>query len=277
MKRQGSNIFRQGGQATTELIVALFVLVPLFFLSVYIAKYFDIKQSAIQASRYAAFERSWDPEKTIKTDAALQEEVQARFFSTRRDIAYRDRPGLLGDQDRVPLWTDLTQANLLGNFTDVQLQWDNSQSLTTGIATLPTNLGGRMLGLPEHNIFKAQVTVPVVNVLHFDALSNLNLRLPAATAIGAGSWSASGSSTGGQTTCDTVKRLVPSSWDLAGAGNVIRQVISTVLGIFEDSELELGIVKPDLVPEGSLKANGDLRNWTNVPISSQKGSAKKCP
>ena len=267
----------QRGQATTELIVALFVLIPLFFMSVYVFKYFDMKQSAIQASRYAAFERSWDPKKAIKSDAALEEEVQARFFSTRRHIAYQDRPGQLTDQDRVPLWRDLTQANLLTQFTDVKLQWDNSQSLTAGVANLPTSFGGSLLSLPDHRIFKAQVNVPVANVTHFDALSSLNLTLPAATAIGAGSWSSSGSTSGDQNTCDTVKRLVPTSWDLVGAGDLIRTVISTVMGIFERNDIELGIVKPDIVPEGSLRANGDLQTWTNVPVASQKNNATKCP
>ena len=40
------------GQATTEFLVALLVMVPLFFGTYYFARYSDVKHSAIQASAF---------------------------------------------------------------------------------------------------------------------------------------------------------------------------------------------------------------------------------
>ena len=58
----------QNGQATIEFIIACLVMIPLFLGIYYLVRYLDIKQSALQASRYAAFERTWDPNQTIKSD-----------------------------------------------------------------------------------------------------------------------------------------------------------------------------------------------------------------
>lgn len=69
------------GQATLEFIIACLVMVPMFFGIYYFARYSDIKQIGIQASRYAAFERTWDPTSIRKTDAVIQNEVRARFFA----------------------------------------------------------------------------------------------------------------------------------------------------------------------------------------------------
>ena len=62
------NVYYQHGQSTIEFIIACLVMIPLFFGIYYLVRYLDIKQSAIQASRYAAFERTWDHNQTIKTD-----------------------------------------------------------------------------------------------------------------------------------------------------------------------------------------------------------------
>ncbi len=46
------------GQAMTEFLVAMAVLVPIFFAISYLARYGDLQQRATQASRYAAFQRA---------------------------------------------------------------------------------------------------------------------------------------------------------------------------------------------------------------------------
>ncbi len=262
------------GQSTTEFLVMGLVLVPLFFLVVYVAKYFDMKQSAHQASRYAAFERSWDPDARFKSDEDIQGEVRARFFSTKREINYKDGLAHVSNDQHVPLWTDLQGRRLLNEFSDVTLAWDKSGSLASGFNGAALNVGAGLLSLPEPNTVKALVNVRVSNVSHFEPLRSIDLTLPAATAIGAGSWSASGARSGPLPTCTTVSRLVPTSWDLMGMGDMVRSVISGVMSIFEDSELELGIIKPDLVPEGSLQQNGELSPWRNVPVDQQNGN--KC-
>jgi uncharacterized protein (UPF0333 family) len=68
------------GQATTEFLVMLLVMIPLFIGVFYFARYANVKHSAIQASRYVAFERAWDPYQRAKNPSQLAEEARARFF-----------------------------------------------------------------------------------------------------------------------------------------------------------------------------------------------------
>ena len=49
------------GQATTEFVVALAALVPLFIGIAYAGRYMDIHHAAVQASRYASFQRVMQP------------------------------------------------------------------------------------------------------------------------------------------------------------------------------------------------------------------------
>lgn len=250
-------------------------LIPLFFMVVYVAKFFDMKQAAHQASRFAAFERSWDPNARYKTDQDIEDELQVRFFSTKREINFKDKAADLAADKHIPLWTDLAKSRLFNEFTDARLTWDKSQPMATGLNSAALSAAGGLLDLDEPNVIKAMVTVNVADVSHFDALQGLNLTLPAATAIGAGSWSASGAQAGPQPACDTIRELMPLSADFAGFGGPVRSFITRFMGWFEDSELELGIVKPDLVPEGSVIRNGDMTNRQNVRVNQQDGN--KCP
>ena len=90
-------LYRNGnnGQAMTEfLICASFALIPLFLGISLLAKYIDIKQAAIQAARYQAWEYTvWYADNSepmsgfnavtqpIKSTTATQKEARLRFFS----------------------------------------------------------------------------------------------------------------------------------------------------------------------------------------------------
>jgi hypothetical protein len=69
---------------------------------------------------------------------------------------------------------------------------------------------------------------------------------------------------------------VPHDRYLGSIGSALEFLLNTLQ--LESSELRWGIVKPDLVPEGSLVRNGDLQNWQNVAVAAQ-GSASPtvCP
>jgi hypothetical protein len=78
--RQGSqvnNIYQQQGNALTELFILSLVLVPALVTLPMLGKITDTNQSAVQASRYVAFE------KTIsgKNTELLTKEVRMRFFA----------------------------------------------------------------------------------------------------------------------------------------------------------------------------------------------------
>jgi hypothetical protein len=109
--RQG----RQAGQAMVEfMIAAITLLVPLFFMISYIAKYHDLQAATIQAARYAAWERTvyfggsgWAGD---KSDAVISEEIKSRFFSG-PGSALQSSAGA-----QNPLWVDHAGASMLGTW-----------------------------------------------------------------------------------------------------------------------------------------------------------------
>jgi len=78
----------QAGQALVEFtIAAMTLLVPLFFMISYLAKYHDMQAATIQAARYAAWERTvyfgesdWASGTAQKSDNTIQSEIRSRFF-----------------------------------------------------------------------------------------------------------------------------------------------------------------------------------------------------
>lgn len=260
------------GQATVEFLVALLVMVPFFFGMYYFARYSDVKHSAIQASRYAAFERAADPAQRAKTPAQLAEETRARFFVPMSvdggKISYRQSTARLNaDRDRVPLWSDATYKPLLANYGDIGVREANAGNLNTGIVGKLQGVAAPVFGLPSGGVVRAEVTVPLQNIAHFDVLQNINIGLPGATAIGTGGWNASGAKQGPQTVCDAVSRTVIAQFKPV---EVIGKGLGAVMSPFERHTPDFGRILPDYVPPGSVQASGG----NPVPYSAQNGN--KC-
>lgn len=131
----------QRGQALIEFtIAAAALLVPLFFLIAYVAKYHDMQSATIQAARYSAWERTvyfggeaWDCDYDAtthrskgqpgnakwacgtawKSDADIKNEVGRRFFAgSGADLDD-------GQYDEKPFWSDLAGASLLRSYDQV--------------------------------------------------------------------------------------------------------------------------------------------------------------
>ena len=131
----------QRGQALIEFtIAAAALLVPLFFLIAYVAKYHDMQSATIQAARYSAWERTvyfggeaWDCDYDAtthrskgqpgnakwacgtawKSDADIKNEVGRRFFAgSGADLDD-------GQYDEKPFWSDLAGASLLQSYNQV--------------------------------------------------------------------------------------------------------------------------------------------------------------
>lgn len=128
----------QRGQAMVEaLIASALVLVPLFLAIPVIAKYMDIKSSAVQAARYAAWERTvwyggdaaatsfssnkWDA--NAKTDTIIRKEIGKRLLSDNNDVAFTNSDTSGGAPRRF--WNDRLGNGLLQPY-------DESNSLTAG-------------------------------------------------------------------------------------------------------------------------------------------------
>lgn len=137
-RRRSAPLGAQRGQALIEFtIAAAMLLVPLFFMIAYVAKYHDMQSASIQAARYAAWERtvyfggaswecSYDSESyraknqpggvnwacgtAWKSDAAIQSEVGRRFFADAGE-------GLDGDANAPkPMWHDHAGVPLLATY-----------------------------------------------------------------------------------------------------------------------------------------------------------------
>ena len=129
----------QCGQALIEFcIAAATLLVPLFFMIGYVAKYHDMQSATIQAARYAAWERTvyfggaewacdynadthrsggkpgdakWACGTAWKSDADIKDEIGRRFFSNSGSV-------LDGDQSQPkPLWYDHAGMPVLASYT----------------------------------------------------------------------------------------------------------------------------------------------------------------
>lgn len=253
---------QQSGQATVEFIVACLVMIPFFFGIYYFAKYSDIKQAAIQASRYAAFERSWDPSGNIKSDQVIKAELQARFFSEQAKINYHDSPAKANTK-QVELWSQADQKKLISNATDVTLFFENTKKFNHFAINKMETLGS-LFNLPKTNIVQAQIEVPLVNVAHFEPLKNINIKMPAAVAIGTGSWNASGSKTGDESVCARAGRGAPTS----RVPDIFDTLIGAAMTPFESKSPDFGIMLPDYVPPGSLRTNNSA-TVTSTPLKNQ--------
>jgi hypothetical protein len=250
---------KMGGQAITEFLVMGLVLIPLFFGIYYTARYADVKHAAIQASRYSAFERTWDPLRQIKSDPVLQQETRARFFTSinRNSGQLRFDDGtvnLPAASNHVALWHDARHNQLITNYSNIGITTQNRAVNLGGAVGIASNLIARPLfNLPTSELIVSQVVVPVANIAHFEPLRNLNLSLAAQAAVGGSAWNASGprrvAGDGGASVCDRVRRAVPSNWIPAGVTNVIGILMSP----FERNSPEFGLIRPDIVPIGSIR------------------------
>ncbi len=240
------NIRRQRGQATTELIAAMAVLLPLALGVIYIGKFSDMKHQAIQASRYAAMQRAIDP-RARRSNQTIQNETVARFFRDggRYGIARNDRAQGPTAGDTNPLWNKISNNEpLLERYDNISVQFGNSNAGSFALTGL--NAGALVFDKLESRFgIAANVEVPVSNVAHFAPLANANLRIGATTVIAGDPWSASGT----QDVADHMSILsVPSRNPVT---NFLRRfpAMDPLFELLAGTDApKLGCVKPDVVP-----------------------------
>lgn len=247
----------QRGQAMSEFIAACAVLVPLFMGIIYVAKYSDVKSSTIQASRYAAFERAFDPTAKHKPAPVLTEETRARFFTdgARNDGAFTKgdtTANLKPDQFVTAFWRDMKATRMLNQYADVSLAIDEKGLGGAFNKILDTE--GKVLKLNPNGLYYSNVEVPMANIAHFEPLKKINLKIGATTALLGDAWSAGGSAD----VTTHARRAVPAS--------VIPSLPAADF-LFEwltDSPApQFGCISPDVVPKDRLesyKAVGYCKN-----------------
>jgi len=162
----------QRGQALVEfLIAASLLLVPLFFMISYVAKYHDMQAATIQAARYAAWERTvyfgsgdWASGTATKSDAAIQNEIRSRFLSA-RGTGFANPT-----TENNSIWSDHAGEPILGTWSQAS---SSAQTPGTGdyvlvkvkdiIATIGKVLGADGFKLDMKSLYAAEVSVTPAN------------------------------------------------------------------------------------------------------------------
>jgi hypothetical protein len=245
-------VHAQRGQAMSEFIVALAVLVPMFLAVSYLGRYGDLQQRAQQASRYAAFQRTVQPSDAVLSDSTIADQMRARFFLAPTALAkdghlrsddsaakYKD------DKDQPALWHDLAGKALLKDPSQVTLQWGTA---SIGAANKDVGYVANLIGKPVTDGRVAMVEVNAFNKLNLADSAAKNLKIGAATAAVGGGLGSSGS----QDTASTAANVNASSKLIPG---FVTKVIDLAVALFEQDSPDFGCIKPDVVAAQDKKTS----------------------
>ena len=234
----------QRGQAMSEFIIALMVLVPVFLAVTYLGRYGDLQQRAQQASRYAAFQRVAQPDAKQLSDSTIADQMRARFFLNHNAL---DKNGQLrsddsaakfkNDKEQPALWRDLSGKALLKDPSQVTLTWG-----TASIGTANKDVGyvSKLIGKPITDGRVAMVELNLFNRLDLAKASPAALKVGAATAAVGGGLGSSGSAD----TASTAANVNASSKLIPNFGE---KILGLAIGLFEKDSPDFGCIKPDVV------------------------------
>ena len=158
-----SQMRRQQGSATVELIVGCLAAIPLFFGISLLGKYADMRHKTVEAARYVAWENViWQGS---KSQADYQLEATDRLLG-QRSASVVDRSVL--EQEGVsedPLWRDQSTRTLMVNDgSTVRVNVAQSNVGSTNHSILVGPVAGQM-DLDRSMVRKFDVTMPFTNRL----------------------------------------------------------------------------------------------------------------
>lgn len=259
---------RQNGQALAELLAGAAVLVPLCLLIPLLGKIGDINQTAIEATRYAAWERTVS-DSDQKSAEILQSETQRRFFEAPDALIKSNEQPLGLARSANPLWSGSERSEMLVSASK-SVGVSVSQSSDGGLAgaaalnainSIKAALGGKG-GDPSAQLEAKGMTTAALSV---DVLANpLRFSVPAAC---------EGNS---QTNVICIQRknvILTDAWDAGSPEQVKTRTedlvpaalfrplmkysdeIKSIPLLKEFSDLEPGYIAPDAVPTDRLSGN----------------------
>jgi hypothetical protein len=195
-------VVHQRGQALAEFCVVSGVMVSLFLGIWYVGKWHDIQASAIQAARYAAWERTAHP--TSFADSQIQNQARARVFQWDGN-ALKAADGISGNSwaSQSAMWrTHEYTKSLVDKPSEVTVTTQSGKLPGTAANAMSVAIGSitKLLGvvsggeaLNQGGFYTSHVTVNVANVASLpDGLNNLGLTLKESNALATDSWDASG-------------------------------------------------------------------------------------
>jgi len=252
----------QRGQAMSEFIIALLVLVPVFLAVSYLGRYGDLQQRAQQASRYATFQRATQPDTAQLDDAKIADQMRARFFLN-HDALVKDGHLRSDDsaakykdgKDQPALWHDLAGKALLKDPSQVTLQWG---AASIGNANKDVGYISKLIGKPMTDGRVAMVELNLFNKLNLAQSNPANIKIGAATAAVGGGLGSAGSNDTAATAAkvNVASRLIPQ---------FVTQVIGIAAFLFEQDSPDFGCIKPDVVAAQSkdtTRLDGSPNNST---------------
>lgn len=240
---------RGRGQSMTEFLVALAVLAPLYLAVTYAGRYGDIMHSAVQASRYAVFQRAMQPSTATLPDSKIEDQMRERFF-VRGNYLHN---GALQSDDSVarmrgdvapPVWRDLSFQPLLTSPGAVTLAMGTAP-LNSGAAQTALNLVSHSAGKTYTGASVANVEVTMLNKLDLSSSAQRTFKVGATTAAVGDALGSSGS----QATRDAAATIVP----LSHVPPLLNGFLNAAMHLFEQNGPTLGCIKPDVVPNSRLQ------------------------
>lgn len=269
------------------LIVAGFVLVPLFFAIPLIGKYLDMRASAVQAARYAAWERTvwfggssasslgwlgasntWQA--NAKTDGQIRNEIGVRQLSETSasdSFTSNDRSAGNFQNGSKKIWQDRTGKQMLVDYDD--LQGSVASNLAPGtlniilkpVADLAATLGPFTLEMKGAYTASVTMLVKDIDTDNSFLLKDSTASFRESNMLLANGWSANGPDGTDKTSVkQQVKGLTPTSIISASikVGNTDFKIIDYILGAMsvflpEASKLDFGRIQPDEVPPDRVK------------------------
>ena len=260
----------QRGSAMTEFAVLAVVMVPMFSLVPLLAKVSDVNQSTIQASRYAAWERTLH-DTSAKDDLRLAVEVNNLFFSKSDELIRSDEGMLTGEEHQNNFWSgygvvDGKQSRLVNSGSsdsEIYVATTNESLPTvTGVLTKGVNsviskmsefTPGANWDLEENGLYVAKIGTNIKSNGYLPGAENCEgsesdeifTCIRRHNAILVDAWESSGSAQ----VKERVKALVPTSVFSPVAN--ITKVISIAPFLKEFKYLDkdaFGYVAPDVLP-----------------------------
>lgn len=259
------------GHALPEFVAMGAVFLPLVLMVPMMGKVADIDNTSIQASRYAAWERTVASE-ADKTNPVLQMEVRRRFFQKADVFIKTDEAPQTGNANQNVLWRGYANDRFMTDVTqDVQVTTTNGDTpgsmagtvtgILSGLADAMSALSsGAEWDIDNSGLYRADVSVNVgANTLGFggrqDCTGQDNNQVFAClrrhNVILADTWSARDPA---QVTA-RVRSFVPMGMFEPVAD--VMDAVSFIPLLQEFDTFEPGIVLPDVIPGDRL---GTYRN-----------------